>query len=592
MKRGSPLQALASSPTMVGAITTLIVIVAVFLAYNANNGLPFVPVYRVSVVVPNASRLVQNNEVRIGGNRVGVIESVEAVRLPLDDPEDQPGTATAGGTGGVVAQVNLKLDKAAAPLPENSIFRIRYKSSFGLKFLEITRGDADEMAPEGFTFIGTNDNDDPNDDDEQILSFDEVAENEGSADGTFIAQTEFDEIGNTFDQPTRNAIRQNLAGYGDAFAARGTSLNQALEALNPLFKNLLPVARSLNAKEANLENFFPSLARTASIVAPVADDQAAVFGNMATTFGAIASDPEALKATISGGPPALQTGIDTLPRQRPFLRDFTELASRLRPGIRDLRISLPSLNSALRVGTPVLSRTVAANRRLRRVFVALETLVDQRTTKSSLVRLEELFDNAKPLAGYVVPAQTVCNYWNYMWTLLPEHLTERDSVGFTQRVSVIGTPRGPLTVNLDADGPGVDPDGSGPLPRVDIGDEVRTTLAPPGETVETGLSSAGYSGAQANGRLFDPASPAGEFEPHELPILHGHAAGPTGQDGSDCQPGQTGYPLGKLQVPGQGDANPAVIVPDIPGDRGVTDVYFNRDGTRELRDTRVEARQP
>ena len=34
---------LAASPTMVGAITTLIVIVAVFLAYNANNGLPFVP---------------------------------------------------------------------------------------------------------------------------------------------------------------------------------------------------------------------------------------------------------------------------------------------------------------------------------------------------------------------------------------------------------------------------------------------------------------------------------------------------------------------------------------------------------------------
>ena len=33
----------AASPTLVGAITTLIVILAVFLAYNANNGLPFVP---------------------------------------------------------------------------------------------------------------------------------------------------------------------------------------------------------------------------------------------------------------------------------------------------------------------------------------------------------------------------------------------------------------------------------------------------------------------------------------------------------------------------------------------------------------------
>ena len=90
MKRTSPLQALASSPTMVGAITTLIVIVAVFLAYNANNGLPFVPVYRVSVVVPNAARLVPNNEVRIGGTRVGVVESIDAVRLD-DDDDDRRG---------------------------------------------------------------------------------------------------------------------------------------------------------------------------------------------------------------------------------------------------------------------------------------------------------------------------------------------------------------------------------------------------------------------------------------------------------------------------------------------------------------------
>ena len=445
MKRGSPLQALASSPTMVGAITTLIVIVAVFLAYNANNGLPFVPVYRVSVVVPNASRLVQNNEVRIGGNRVGVVESIDAVRLPVDDPA--PDAQAGGDTSGVVAQLNLKLDKAASPLPENSIFRIRYKSSFGLKFLEVTRGDG-PMAPEGFTFNGTNDNDDPADDDNEILSIDEISENEGADDGTFIAQTEFDEIGNTFDQPTRNAIRQNLAGFGDAFAARGTSLNQAIAALNPLLTNLLPVAQTLNDPETNLQNFFPALGRTAAIIAPVAVQQAELFGNMATTFGAIGDDPQALQDTISGGPPALQTGIDVLPDQRPFLTEFTELNRRLRPGVQQLRLALPSLNDAIEVGTPVLSRTVAANQRLRGVFRQTENLVDQPTTKSSLVRLEDLFDDAKPLASYVTPAQTVCNYWNYMWTLLPEHLTERDSVGYTQRVSLIASPPGPLTLSV------------------------------------------------------------------------------------------------------------------------------------------------
>ncbi len=75
---------LAASPTMVGAITTLIVIVAVFLAYNANNGLPFVPTYQVSAEICDAARLGPNNEVRIGGNRVGVVESIDTVQAPAE----------------------------------------------------------------------------------------------------------------------------------------------------------------------------------------------------------------------------------------------------------------------------------------------------------------------------------------------------------------------------------------------------------------------------------------------------------------------------------------------------------------------------
>jgi len=585
-RRTSPFSAIAASPTIIGAITTLIVVVAVFLAYNANNGLPFVPVYRVSVVVPNAARLVPNNEVRIGGTRVGVIESIDAVRLPENENAGDDGsdvtattpTGPGGNTDGVVARLNLKLDKSASPIPENSIFRIRYKSAFGLKYLEITRGDG-PAAPEGFVFNGTNDNDDPADTDNQILSIDEVAKNRGADDGTFIAQTEFDEIGNTFDQPTRNAIRENLDGYGDGFAGRGASLNQAFEALNPLLTNLKPVAETLADPRTNLAAFFPALARTAAIVAPVADQNAELFGNLADTFAAIGADPEALQATISGGPPTLQAGIDLLPAQRPFLRETAELERRLRPGVQSLRVALPSLNSAIRVGTPVLARSAGTSRRLGDVFTQLENLVEQPATKSSIVRLGDLFDSAKPLADYVTPAQTVCNYWNYLWTLLPEHLSERDSIGFSQRVSLIATPQGTLTLNLDLDG-------AGPLPGIP------TSVPGP---AQTGLSTAGYSGVQANGKYGAAPTPPhteGQFDPHELPILHAHAAAPTGQNGSDCQPGQTGYALGQLRVAGQSRQNPAALVPDLPGDRGVTDVFWKLDGTRVLKDTRVKARQP
>ena len=69
---------LTSSPILIGAVTCLITVVAVFLSYNANEGLPFVPTYDVSVQVPDAAGLVAGNEVRIGGKRVGSVSAISA----------------------------------------------------------------------------------------------------------------------------------------------------------------------------------------------------------------------------------------------------------------------------------------------------------------------------------------------------------------------------------------------------------------------------------------------------------------------------------------------------------------------------------
>jgi ABC-type transporter Mla subunit MlaD len=580
---------------MVGAVTTLIVIVAVFLAYNANNGLPFVPTYRVSVVVPNAARLVQNNEVRIGGTRVGVVESIETTQVEPDqvaNAESQGGTrggtvSTVQGGGGskdtccVAAELNLKLDKSASPIPEDSVFRVRYRSSFGLKYLEITRGTG-EAAPEGFVFDGLDDSGQceiPTDPATFASSIPQSSKN-----GCFQKQTEFDAINNTFNTKTRTNARSNLVGYGDAFAGRGASLNEAISTLRPLFTELKPVAEVLADPDTQLRRFFQALGRTAEIVAPVAVEQAEFFGNAAVTFAAISSDPDALRAAISEGAPLLTEGPALLRRQRPFLTDFAELSRRLNPGVRDLRISIPTLNDAITVGTPVLNRTPSMNRKLRGVMLELKTLVQQPATKTSIERLQETFDNAAPLAKWVAPAQTVCNYWNYWFTFLPEHLTDRDQVGFGQRVQIIGGTAGPTE----------------------------------GSFVQGPLN--GYSGIQANGRtnevVGDPLQelPPDIFAPHQIPILHGNSYAPTGQPNSvvrnyagklgvsgfstdyneypDCQPGQTGYPLGFLPAPGQSPSNPAQVLSNLPGSRGVTDLFFGPGGVRTLKDTRIAANQP
>jgi ABC-type transporter Mla subunit MlaD len=533
---------------MVGAVTTLIVIVAVFLAYNANSGLPFVPVYRVSVEVPNAARVTNNNEVRIGGKRVGVVESIEAVQSEDADTVAQAGSGPPEtGTGGVLARLDLKLDKTAEPLPQDSVFRIRYRSSFGLKYVEIIRGTG-PAAPEGFTFDGTDDGatcELPTDPAQFSSSLPDSAKN-----GCFQAQTEFDDINNTFDTATRQNSRTNLLEFGSGFAGRGTSLNDAINKLEPLFRGLRPVAKVLAEDDTQFRRFFPELGDASRIVAPVAEQQAQFFTNAAIAFAAISEDVGALQETISEGPPTLETAIELLPRQRPFLRDFALLSRELQPGVVDLRATLPVLNEAIEVGTPVLEKSPSMNRKLRRALRELNQLVTQPTTKLTLQRLEQTFDSAKPLATWVAPAQTVCNYWNYWFTYFAEAFSDPDPVGFAYRQVV--------------------------------------SAAPPGPEVESSVT--GYSGILASGR--ESAALGGQFKPFELPLANAGPYMPTGQRDADCQLGQRGFPLGAAPLPGQPADSAANLVSDLPGTRGPTTLFWNADQERELVDTRNPNRSP
>jgi virulence factor Mce-like protein len=224
---------IAGNPVLIGAATVLVILVAVFLSYNANQGLPFVPSYKLKAQTPSAANLVRGNEVRIGGTRVGSVDTIDVQR-------QQDGTN--------IAVLGLKLEKTVAPLPKDSTVLIRPRSALGLKYVEITRGQSDQGFEDGDTIP--------------------------LAQAT-PAPVEFDEFVNMFDQPTRDAAQINLREFGDAFAAAGQSINQAIGALRPLLVDIIPVTNNLTSKETNLPRFISSLARTASIVAPAAQEQAA-----------------------------------------------------------------------------------------------------------------------------------------------------------------------------------------------------------------------------------------------------------------------------------------------------------------------------
>src|SRR3954454_9450623 len=119
---------IAASPVLIGATTVLIALVAVFIAYNANSGLPFVPTYDVKAELPSGAKLVKGNEVRVGGFRVGVVSDI------------RPVTNRVHGRARSVAVVEMKLDKPVEPLARDTTVRVRPRSALGLKYVEISPG--------------------------------------------------------------------------------------------------------------------------------------------------------------------------------------------------------------------------------------------------------------------------------------------------------------------------------------------------------------------------------------------------------------------------------------------------------------------
>ncbi len=127
---------LTASPVLIGAVTVLVAIVAVFLSYNANSGLPFVPTYDLKANVPNAAQLVKGFEVRIGGARVGIVSRITPKRRP---------------DGSTYAQLTLKLDKTVEPLPKDTTMLVRPRSTLGLKYLQLAPGQGPRRPQAGAT---------------------------------------------------------------------------------------------------------------------------------------------------------------------------------------------------------------------------------------------------------------------------------------------------------------------------------------------------------------------------------------------------------------------------------------------------------
>jgi virulence factor Mce-like protein len=412
MRNRSGIGGIAASPVLVGAVTVLVVIVAVFLAYNANNGLPFVSTYDLHARVPNADALVKGNEVRIGGVRVGVVKSVVPVQLK---------------NGEVEAELSLSLDKNAEPIPANSTMVVRPKSALGLKFLSIIPGDSKKGFEAGETIPVSAATTEPGD---------------------------IDKFFDMFNERTRDAIRQNLAGFGNALAGRGPQLNEAIGSLRGLVENAEPSLASIVAPSTNFGGFFRALEDLSATVAPVAQTQANMFTVLDQTFAAFAhvSRPY-IQETISKSPPTLDEVNADLPQIRPFLKDSARFFTALKPGAVALRETSPIIAESLHAGVPVLNSTPVLNNQLPPTAEALLAFQQAPGTITGLELLTDTNQTLKPSLQFITPAQTTCSYLTLTFRQLSKATSQGNSNGKWLNFISFPPPEGPNSESGQASAP-------------------------------------------------------------------------------------------------------------------------------------------
>jgi len=414
-RRGS---SLAGSPLLIGAVTTLIVVVAVYLSYNANNGLPFVPTYNIKVELPEASGLESSNQVREGGNRIGVVEKMTAHLNP--------------NNGHVTAIASLKLEKKAEPLPVDTTAEVRSVSSIGLKYLQLERGTSQHYIKSG-----------------QTIPVSQVRE-----------PVTIEELFNMFNAKTRTANKINLNNYGDGLAGRGPGINVTIATLRPLVTNAIPVLHNLAEPATGLREFFIALERYNEQVAPVAIPQAAFYRDLDTFFTAWAGVAQSLERATVLGPPSLKQAIYSLPFQADFQEKQTEAIRLLRPSAKLLVSVAPPLAHEISVGTVNLRSATALNSELANSNHAFAEFSQNPIVPVSLEDITETLGLANPLLAGLAPEQATCNYLTLAFRNLASLQSESVGVGTIGRASLVFNPNGPnnegLPSSAPANGPSVE----------------------------------------------------------------------------------------------------------------------------------------
>ena len=273
--------------------------------------------YRVKAKFVTASQLVEGNEVRVAGAKVG---SVENIRL-TDDTR---------------AEVTFTVSDKYAPLRRGSraVVRIQSLSGIANRYIDLQLGDGRGSEMKDGEVIPTIDTE---------------------------SSVDVDQFFNIFTPDTRRDTQRTIKLFSEFNAGQADEAQAAARYFSPALASSTALFEELSANDTQLERFIVETAGLTTSLAERDDDLAGLISNLATTMDALASQRTDLGDAIGLLPQFLRRGNTTFVNLRAALDDVDPLVRESRPVVRKLRPLFNQLRPFARDAVPTirdLSRTI------------------------------------------------------------------------------------------------------------------------------------------------------------------------------------------------------------------------------------------
>jgi phospholipid/cholesterol/gamma-HCH transport system substrate-binding protein len=300
----------------VGALGVAIV-VAILLLAGGNK-------HEYNLVFRNAGQLVKDNDVQIGGRRIG---RVADIKLSANN----------------LAEVRIQVDEPYAPLHQGTTATIRSGSLSGVanRYISLAPGPNSAAKLDDGTTLGL---------DKTTTSVD------------------LDQLFDTLDPKTRESLQKVIKGSSTQYDGKGAKANEALKYFNPTLSTTSRLVNELDRDQQSLQDFIIYTARATTALAEKRDDVSNLVSNANTASGAIASESESLNEALSALPRTLRQGNTTFVNLRSTLDDLDQLvdaskpvAPKLAPFFKQLRPLLTDARPTLRDLSTLISKPGAGN---------------------------------------------------------------------------------------------------------------------------------------------------------------------------------------------------------------------------------------